>query len=59
VRGAAQVVASGKKKEIMMWEALREALDEEMERDPTVCLMGRSIERQCICSCKLPQQGRD
>lgn len=23
-----------------MWEALREGLDEEMERDPTVCLMG-------------------
>ena len=28
------------KKEIMMWEALREAIDEEMERDPTVCVMG-------------------
>lgn len=23
-----------------MWEALREAVDEEMEADPTVCLMG-------------------
>lgn len=23
-----------------MWEALREAVDEEMERDPTVCVMG-------------------
>ena len=23
-----------------MWEALREAIDEEMERDPTVCVMG-------------------
>lgn len=23
-----------------MWEALREATDEEMERDPTVCVMG-------------------
>ena len=23
-----------------MWEALREGLDEEMERDPTVCMMG-------------------
>lgn len=40
VRGAAQVVAAGKKKEMMMWEALREATDEEMERDPTVCVMG-------------------
>lgn len=40
VRGAAQVVAS-KKKEIMMWEALREAVDEEMERDPMVCVMGK------------------
>jgi hypothetical protein len=26
--------------ERMMWEALREAVDEEMERDPTVCMMG-------------------
>jgi pyruvate dehydrogenase E1 component beta subunit len=41
VRGAAQVVAA-KKKEIMMWEALREATDEEMERDPTVCVMGEA-----------------
>lgn len=24
----------------LMWEALREAVDEEMEKDPTVCLMG-------------------
>lgn len=24
----------------LMWEALREAVDEEMEADPTVCLMG-------------------
>jgi pyruvate/2-oxoglutarate/acetoin dehydrogenase E1 component len=24
----------------MMWESLREAVDEEMERDPTVCVMG-------------------
>ncbi len=23
-----------------MWESLREAVDEEMERDPTVCVMG-------------------
>jgi hypothetical protein len=26
----------------LMWEALREAVDEEMEADPTVCLMGMS-----------------
>ena len=26
----------------LMWEALREAVDEEMEADPTVCLMGAS-----------------
>ena len=24
----------------MMWEALREAVDEEMEKDPTVLVMG-------------------
>lgn len=28
---------------MMMWEALREGLDEEMERDPTVCLMGEDV----------------
>jgi hypothetical protein len=28
------------KKEMLMWEALRMATDEEMERDPTVCVMG-------------------
>lgn len=33
-------VNSEKKKQLMMWEALREAVDEEMERDPTVCVMG-------------------
>jgi pyruvate dehydrogenase E1 component beta subunit len=27
----------------MMWEALREAVDEEMERDPLVCLMGEDV----------------
>ena len=37
-RGAAQVVKAGG--EMMMWESLREAVDEEMERDPTVCIMG-------------------
>lgn len=26
-----------------MWEALREAHDEEMERDPTVCVMGERL----------------
>nr|QKY14959.1 pyruvate dehydrogenase E1 component subunit alpha - subunit beta (PDh-E1 BETA) [Polytomella parva] len=26
-----------------MWEALREAVDEEMERDPTVCVMGEDV----------------
>jgi len=31
------------KKEMMMWESLREGLDEEMERDPTVCLMGEDV----------------
>jgi hypothetical protein len=34
------LVAKAQKRELMMWEALREGLDEEMERDPTVCLMG-------------------
>uniref|UniRef100_A0A7S1SNE4 pyruvate dehydrogenase (acetyl-transferring) n=1 Tax=Tetraselmis chuii TaxID=63592 RepID=A0A7S1SNE4_9CHLO len=29
--------------ERMMWEALREAVDEEMERDPTVCMMGEDV----------------
>lgn len=37
----ASVAAKAQKKEIMMWEALREAIDEEMERDPTVCVMGK------------------
>ena len=31
---------AGKQKQLMMWEALREATDEEMERDATVCVMG-------------------
>uniref|UniRef100_A0A7S0VAF1 pyruvate dehydrogenase (acetyl-transferring) n=1 Tax=Polytomella parva TaxID=51329 RepID=A0A7S0VAF1_9CHLO len=35
--------ASTEKKEIAMWEALREAVDEEMERDPTVCVMGEDV----------------
>jgi hypothetical protein len=37
-RGTVRVAAQ--KKQLMMWEALREATDEEMERDPTVCVMG-------------------
>ena len=44
-----------------MWEALREAIDEEMERDPTVCVMGErgggsgggSAKRKAHC---LPQR---
>jgi pyruvate dehydrogenase E1 component beta subunit len=40
-RAAAAVGAAGKKRELFMWEALREGIDEEMERDPTVCVMGR------------------
>ena len=27
----------------LMWEALREAVDEEMERDPNVCIMGEDV----------------
>jgi pyruvate dehydrogenase E1 component beta subunit len=43
--GRRQVAAFAKeKKEILMWEALRMATDEEMEKDPTVCVMG------AICS---------
>jgi pyruvate dehydrogenase E1 component beta subunit len=38
-RGALHVTRSAKK-ELFMWEALRQAIDEEMERDPTVCVMG-------------------
>ncbi|KAI3428642.1 hypothetical protein D9Q98_007465 [Chlorella vulgaris] len=37
------LVAKAQKRELMMWEALREGLDEEMERDPTVCLMGEDV----------------
>lgn len=31
-----------------MWESLREATDEEMERDATVCVMGRSCFRSVV-----------
>ena len=41
-RGSVRVAAA-KKKQLMMWEALREAVDEEMERDPTVCVMGELL----------------
>ena len=27
-------------KQKMMWEALKEAIDEEMEKDPNVCVIG-------------------
>lgn len=33
-------VRTNAKKEKLMWEALREAHDEEMERDPTVLVIG-------------------
>jgi pyruvate dehydrogenase E1 component beta subunit len=42
-RHSAPFVTKAQKKEMMMWEALREGLDEEMERDPTVCLMGEDV----------------
>lgn len=38
VRRSAVVKATDEK---MMWEALKDAIDEEMEDDPTVCLMGK------------------
>ena len=38
-------VAAAEKKQKLMWEALREAVDEEMEADPTVCLMGAGPQR--------------
>ncbi|KAK9835330.1 hypothetical protein WJX81_002487 [Elliptochloris bilobata] len=41
-RGALHVAAAEKKQKLM-WEALREAVDEEMEADPTVCLMGEDV----------------
>jgi hypothetical protein len=40
VRARRNSVVVSAKKEMMMWEALREAIDEEMEADPTVCVMG-------------------
>lgn len=39
----ARAAPKGDPNQKMMWEALREAVDEEMERDPTVCLMGEDV----------------
>ena len=39
-RGNLQVTAAKDKKGKLMWEALREAVDEEMEKDPDVCVIG-------------------
>lgn len=45
VRAAAATGANGGSggRQILMWEALREAVDEEMERDPTVLVMGEDV----------------
>ena len=37
--------ASGKD-EVLLWEGLRMATDEEMERDPAVCVMGATTGRR-------------
>ena len=51
-RGARLAARAGKPK--MMWEALREAVDEEMEADPTVLVMGMLLafhwHLQMICA---------
>lgn len=39
-RGSLQITAAKDKKGKLMWEALREAVDEEMEKDPNVCVIG-------------------
>jgi len=39
-RGSLQVTAAKDKKGKLIWEALREAVDEEMEKDPNVCVIG-------------------
>eukprot|EP00892_Ulva_mutabilis_P009343 jgi/Ulvmu1/6781/UM030_0119.1 len=39
---ARRVVAKAGK-EMLMWEALRQGVDEEMERDATVCVMGEDV----------------
>jgi hypothetical protein len=42
--------AQAQKKDLMMWESLREATDEEMERDPAVCVMGACDRLRSISS---------
>lgn len=39
------------KQEKLMWEALREAHDEEMERDPTVVVMGENVVQGLSSTC--------
>ena len=39
----ANTMSNGATREIFMSEALREAIDEEMQRDPTVFLVGEEI----------------
>ena len=39
-----------------MWEALREATDEEMERDPRVCVMGKLS--PCLLGTTVPPRAR-
>ena len=51
------VVPAAQKREMMMWEALREGLDEEMERDPTVCLMGALARRRRRPAARVPAGG--
>ncbi len=49
------------KKEKMMWETLREAIDEEMEADPTVLVMGEQrADKQTLLwlRARLPAQQR-
>ena len=43
--GRPTVRVAAQKKQLMMWEALREAVDEEMEKDPTVCVMGEQQQK--------------
>ena len=47
------IVVQSQKKQMMMWEALREATDEEMERDPTVCVMGEKQFLSAIMYCNI------
>ena len=55
-RGQLQVVAAKKdKKGKLMWEALREAVDEEMEKDPNVCVIG-TVASQSLNACDDPEQ---